>query len=203
MTSGSLLGSATNDSTGLVQKELPVTQGRFRIRVDRHDDGLNVGAAPAFARHPVSKLGQAFHPWRIVPIVPLRGSVTMNNLPGLCPSQARLFFELVPFGTACRSDRASAPGAASLGRRNASLLKLPDVPHVDARQTARSSIDWSAMRQCRNRSCQEALQFSPELLPMSGKASSLCRARNSRGSPVVGNAVSRHSPDLSTPTKMT
>jgi hypothetical protein len=99
MTSGSLLGSATNDSTGLVQKELPVTQGRFRIRVARHDDGLNVGAAPAFARHPVSKLGQAFHPWRIVPVVPLRGSVTMNNLPGLCPSLARLFLELVTFGT--------------------------------------------------------------------------------------------------------
>jgi hypothetical protein len=79
MTSGSLLGSATNDSTGLVQKELPVTQGRFRKRVDRHDDGSNVGAAPAFARHPVSKLGQAFHAWRIVPVVPLRGSVTMNE----------------------------------------------------------------------------------------------------------------------------
>jgi hypothetical protein len=147
---------------------------------------------------PVSKLGQAFHPWRVGPCRTIERFGHHERSPGLCPSQARLFLELLPFGTQL-VDSINHPLQALLRPRPSKCqpVEASGCPHVDARQRARANIDWSAMRQCYNRSCQQALQFSPELLP------SLRRVRNSTGSPIVGNAVSRHSPDLSTPTKMT
>src|SRR5947199_393488 len=49
---------AAADAVGLVQKEVPVTQGGFGILVDRHDDRLDVMVAPTFARCPLTNLSK-------------------------------------------------------------------------------------------------------------------------------------------------
>ena len=53
---------AAADAVGLVQKEVPVTQGGFGILVDRHDDRLDVMVAPTFARCPLTNLSKRFDP---------------------------------------------------------------------------------------------------------------------------------------------
>lgn|SRR5882724_37824 len=50
------------DTIGLVQKELSVAQGCFRILIDRHNDCLDVLVAPTFRRRPESNLGQGLNP---------------------------------------------------------------------------------------------------------------------------------------------
>jgi hypothetical protein len=89
---GELLWSVSTNTMRLVQKELPIPQGRFRILVDRDDDGLNVSVAPTFARRPVSNLSQGFSHGGLFAFSSyhLRGSVTMNDHPTSCPSQARV-----------------------------------------------------------------------------------------------------------------
>jgi hypothetical protein len=99
MKSGDLLSSATTDAIRLIQKELPVSQGRFRILIDRHDDCLDVGVAPTFARRPVSNLGQGFHPWRVVHVVPFERFSNRERPPKALPfTGPLLFLEPVPFG---------------------------------------------------------------------------------------------------------
>jgi hypothetical protein len=53
------------DTMRLVQKELPVSQGCFRILINCDDDCLDVLVTPPFARCPESNLGQGFNPWRM------------------------------------------------------------------------------------------------------------------------------------------
>jgi hypothetical protein len=44
-----VLGPAGADAVGLIQKEIAVTQGGFRVLVNCHDDRLDVLVAPPFA----------------------------------------------------------------------------------------------------------------------------------------------------------
>jgi hypothetical protein len=92
--------------------------------------------------------------------------------------------------------------ALSGGRATRRCTHL-ELIQIEVGRQAKQGLIPSALRQRHNRSCQTSFQLSLELLPMPGKAPSLCRVRYSAGSPIVENAVSRHSPDLSTPTKMT
>ena len=63
--SGNILFPLSADAVGLVQKELPVTNGGFRVLVNRDDDRLDVVVAPAFTSCPESHLSQCFDPRRI------------------------------------------------------------------------------------------------------------------------------------------
>jgi hypothetical protein len=128
----SLLGSASTDTTAC-SKRTPVTQGRLRILVDRHDDGLDVGqhqpsrvalcrtSAKAFTHGRFSAFS-SYH---------LRGSVTMNDLPRLWCALHRplLFLESVPLGAEL-VDPVEHPGALRLKQSKSPPVQASECPRV-------------------------------------------------------------------------
>ena len=87
MMSGNLLVPASADAAGLVQKELPVTQRRFRILIDRHDNCLDVMVTPAFASCPASNLRQGPNPRRMILflVIPFEGFCYHERPPKTLP----------------------------------------------------------------------------------------------------------------------